>query len=150
MKKTKDVDTNSVNEIISISKKILKLVYVVLILLLIIAGIYICREMKVVSLLLSILDILMPLFIGFIIAWIFSPLVNKMESKGLSRLGGSLIVYAGLIVLFAVFISLFVPVIFNQITEFVAYLPSVVNSVMDFVNNFLDNLALTGDRKSVV
>lgn len=144
MKKTKDVDTNSVNEIISISKKILKLVYVVLILLLIIAGIYICREMKVVSLLLSILDILMPLFIGFIIAWIFSPLVNKMESKGLSRLGGSLIVYAGLIVLFAVFISLFVPVIFNQITEFVAYLPSVVNSVMDFVNNFLDNLALTG------
>lgn len=144
MKKFKDVDSSSINEIVGISKKILKLVYILLILALIMGGIYICREMMIFSILLSILEILLPLFTGFIIAWIFNPIVEKLTTKGISRVWGTLIVYAGLLTVFGIFFSLFVPVIFNQITEFVAYMPSVVNNIMEFVNDFLDGLSTTG------
>lgn len=144
MKKNKDIDPESVKEIVSLSKKILRLVYVVLIIVLVAGGIYICREMNIFNIFFSFLDILLPLFAGFIIAWLFSPLVEKLKQKGVSRLLGSLIVYAGLLIIFGIFVWLFIPVMYNQITEFVAYLPSVVNSVMDFVNDFLDNLGSSG------
>lgn len=144
MKKLKDIDAGAINDIIFISKKILNLVYIVLILVLAVAGIYICREMMIFNFLIQVLDILMPLFIGFVIAWIFSPLVQKLSEKGISRLCGTLIVYAGLLALFVVFTSLFVPVILNQISDFVAYVPSVVSNILDFVTEFLDGLSATG------
>lgn len=150
MKKITELDTESINESLIVGKKILNLVYIVLILLLVIGGIYICREMKIFDLLWSIIDILSPLFIGFVIAWIFSPLVTKMERKSIPRVGAALIVYAGIILVLAIFISLFLPVLFNQIAEFVAYLPSVVSSITEFVNEFLDNLALSGMNVSSI
>ncbi len=140
----KRIDEKDFKEITSLTKKILNLIYIVLILVLVMGGLYLCRELMVFSLLLSLLDILMPLFMGFIIAWLFSPVVDKLKSKGISRIGGSLIVYTGIIVVFGVFMCLFVPVIFNQIAEFVSYLPSVMSSIMEFVNNFLDNLSISG------
>lgn len=150
MKKITELDTESINESLIVGKKILNLVYIVLILLLVIGGIYICREMKIFDLLWSIIDILSPLFIGFVIAWIFSPLVTKMERKSIPRVVAALIVYAGIILVLAIFISLFLPVLFNQIAEFVAYLPSVVSSITEFVNEFLDNLALSGMNVSSI
>ena len=42
---------------------------------------------------LSLLKVLAPLFIGFVIAWLFNPLVKKLESKGISRTMGAILVY---------------------------------------------------------
>ena len=144
MKKINDLDTNSVNDLLLIGKKILNLVYILLIIGIVIGFIFIGKATNVFTIILSLFDILMPLFLGFIIAWLFSPLVDKLHKKGVSKGAGAIIVYIGLIGLMTIFFSLFVPVISKQIAEFIAFLPSVINSVTDNLNGVLDNLGANG------
>lgn len=140
MKKIKDLDLKSVNDIISISKKILQLTYFLIIIALIGGVIYIGRETLIFSVLLKIIDILMPLFIGFVIAWLFSPVVDSLQKKGVPRGIGTLIVYAVIILVAGIFMSFFLPVIFDQIAQFIAFLPSVANDVINLVNDMFEKL----------
>lgn len=144
MKKLNEIDNEGINDIVKSSKKILNLVYILLIVILIASAVYIGRELNLFTIFWSIFDIILPLFIGFIIAWIFSPLVDKMVDKGLGRVGASLIIFGGIIVFITIFIGLFIPVIANQVYDLIAYIPNVVTNIMEFVNNILSNLSESG------
>lgn len=91
MQKLKDIKDNimnkrkvnykDLNDILKISKKILN-VFLVLI---IVLAVYIClrvfKELSVFKIILNILSILTPLFIGIVIAWLLNPVVNYMQKK---------------------------------------------------------------------
>ena len=85
-KKTKEINSKEVNEVVSLTKKILKLLYIVMIVAIVLCGTVILKELNVWHLLLTFLKVLAPLFIGFVIAWLFNPLVTKMQKKGLPRI----------------------------------------------------------------
>lgn len=104
MKKNfKEIDNNEVNEVVSLTKKILKLLYIVMIVAIILCGTIILKNLNVWNILLTFLKVLSPLFIGFVIAWLFNPLVKKLNKKGIPRIVGSLLVY----VVFLLFIYFF-------------------------------------------
>ena len=68
MNKNNKIDQDSVNEVVHLSKKILKLFYVVLIIGIILFAIIIGQKLGILKLILNLLSVLSPLFIGFIIA----------------------------------------------------------------------------------
>lgn len=144
MKKLKDLDVKSLNDTIQIGKKILELTYLLLIMGLIGGVIYLGRETMIFSFLISIIDILMPLFIGFIIAWLFSPLVDSMQKKGIPRGLGTLVVYLVIFLIGGVFIWLFVPVIIDQISQFLVFMPSILAGITDFADGIFNSLSAYG------
>lgn len=144
MKKMKELNDANYSNILAVGSKILSLTYILLILLLVIAVLYIGRETSFFSVVGSIFDIIMPLFVGFVLAWLLSPAVEKLEEKGISRVFGTLIVYAILIAVLFGFVSMFIPVIFGQIADFISILPSVIASLMETLEPLFTRLSEGG------
>ena len=101
-KKKKDIDNEGLNELIYLGRNILKLLYVMLIIGIICLLIGLGHLIGLFKILLVLLKILSPLFIGFVIAWLFSPLVDKITKKGMPRMLASILVYAIFIILLIV------------------------------------------------
>lgn len=133
----KSIDKHNLNEVIVLSKKILQIVFFLIIL----AGIYVVtmllKEWKVFDIIINILKILTPLFIGLVIAWLFNPLVTFLKKKGIKRGLGAMIIYICLIVIIIFIICSLIPLLSDQINEFAKTIPSIVNSIMDFIDNIL-------------
>ena len=80
-RKKNNIDTDGLNEIIYLSKNILKLLFIVLIISIVLVAVMLCREIGIFRFIGNVLSVISPLFIGFIVAWLFNPLVNKMTKK---------------------------------------------------------------------
>ena len=72
-----DINTNELNDVISLSKKILNVLYIVLIGSIVLASLFLVKYLGILKFVLGILKVISPLFIGFVIAWLFNPLVCK-------------------------------------------------------------------------
>lgn len=141
-RKNKDkIDFLEVNEVVSLSKKILHLLYIGMIIAIVLIVTIILREWGIIQFLFQILKVLSPLFIGFVIAWIFNPIVKKMESKGFPRMAGSFLVYACFIIFIVVFIRLLIPTLYNQLNELLVNLPEVFKTVEKEINSFFESLS---------
>lgn len=136
----KSVNYKDLNEVILLSKKILKIAFF----LIIVVGIYaitmLLKEWKVFSFILRILKILTPLFIGIVVAWLFDPLVSFFKKKGIKRGLGAAIVYLLLIGIILLVLGSLIPVLSEQINEFAKTIPSILNSVMGAIDSVLEKL----------
>ncbi len=139
-KKKNELDTNGLNEIIYLGKNILKLSFIILIIGIISAGTVLLKELGVFKFIGSVLNVLAPLFIGFIVAWLFAPLVDKMTKKGISRILASMIVYVIFIAFLIVFFRIFIPIIYNELNELIKTLPSITEKITDFINSTFDKI----------
>ena len=137
-KKKNELDTNGLNEVIYLSKNILKLSFVILIIGIVLASFILLKEVGVFKFIGSLLNVLSPLFIGFVVAWLFAPLVDKLTKKGMSRIIASLIVYVVFIVFLIVFFRIFIPIIYNELNELIKTLPSITDKLTGFINNTFD------------
>lgn len=138
------LDMNEINEVVSLSKKILHLFYIVMIIAIILIITIIFREWGIIAFIFQVLKVLSPLFIGFIIAWIFNPLVKKMEEKGFPRMAGSMLIYALVLVFLIVFIRILIPTIYNQLNELLKNLPEIFTTLENYMDNFLNSIASKG------
>ena len=139
-KKKNEIDTGGLNEIIYLSKNILKLLFIILIIGIILAGTILLKELGAFKFLGGVLNVLAPLFIGFVVAWLFAPLVDRLTKKGISRIFASMIVYVIFIVFLLVFFRIFIPIIYNELNELISTLPSILSKITDFINNIFDKL----------
>ena len=133
-RKKNNIDTDGLNEIIYLSKNILKLLFIILIIRIVLVAIILCREIGIFKFIGNILKVISPLFIGFVIAWLFNPLVNKMTKKGLSRILASLIVYVVFILFLILFFRIFIPIIYNELNELISAIPGIISKITNFVN----------------
>ena len=136
-----EIDKEKLNDVRSLSKKILKILYVVII----IAGIYgltiINKEWQLSKFVLECIKIVAPLFIGLVIAWLFNPLVNKMQKKGIKRIFGASIVYLIFIGLIVLIVSLIIPMMSDQLNDFVKIIPSVFESIKNWISGLFNNIS---------
>ena len=130
--KKEEVDKKSINEVISLSKKILKLVYIVMIIGIVFLVTLLIKEWGILKFLLTILKVATPFFIGFAIAWIFNPLVVLLENKGIKRGFGVPIVYLLFLGILFLFFYFLIPTVYNQLNInassfnfFFLYAPSI-------------------------
>lgn len=134
-----NINKKDLNDVISTSKKILKLLYI----LIIVVGAYlllkVVKELKIFDIILSILGILAPLFIGIIIAWLLNPFVKWMETKKIKRIFGTTIAYIILVGCLFLMIKAILPLLYNQTIDLVSNFPKIFSSLKDWVDNFFSN-----------
>lgn len=139
--KQKDkLNMEEVNDVISLSKKILHLLYTVMIIAIILIVTIIAREWGIWNFILNILSVLAPFFLGFILAWILNPLVTRLERKKIPRTLGAFIVYAAFLLILLLFIRFLIPTIYQQLQILIANLPGILKELEVFINNIFDKL----------
>lgn len=143
-KKKETLDVENLNNVILLGKKILKVLYIAIILGIILLAIVVLGRLKVGKFILSILSVLSPLFIGLLIAWLLDPLVTYLTKKNVKRGLASVFVFAIFIVLIFLIFRFMVPTLYRQINDFLDTLPVLMTSLTDFANNIFDKLGATG------
>ncbi len=137
--KLENLDIENLNEVISLGKKILRVSYFLILLVLVISVGTILRDWNVGEFLLTIVTIISPLFIGFVIAWLFNPLVTWLQEKGVRRVIGAAIIYLIFFIILYLIISSIIPLLADQLNDFASNLPSVITSVDGFIDDTLSN-----------
>lgn len=134
------LDVSNINETVSILKIILKIVSILVFIL----GIYIItilfKELHIKENVVAILKIISPLFIGFFLAWLFDPFVSYLQKKGVRRTIGTTLTYVIFLSIIFLIIGSLIPVLGDQINEFVKMIPSVFNEIKEWINNIFSKL----------
>ena len=141
IKNNKELDIEKVNEAVRLLDNIIKIAYIFIIIVAFFFIIKVFKELHIKSLILVILKILAPLFIGLFIAWLFAPMVKKLQKKGIKRSLGTTIVYIVFIGLLALLVGSILPILKDQINDFIQTLPSIFESVKDWVTDILAKLS---------
>jgi len=144
-KKDKELDLTSLNEIIQIGKRFIKIAYFIGLVAVIVLATYLLKEWKILEFIGEFLVVISPIFIGFVIAWLFDPVVDKLESKKIPRILSTIIVYLLFLGGLFLIIYAFVPTLINQIKDFIDTIPSISTELKDLTNNLFSTLGGTGD-----
>jgi len=135
------LDLRRLNDIITSSSNILKIAHALLLIIGIYAITLIFEKWGIISFVLSILTILSPFFIGFVIAWLLNPIVIRLQKKGINRILGTVIIYSILLLLLYFFFSAVIPLISTQINDFVSILPNIVDTLKNWIDKIFDRFA---------
>ena len=147
MKKDKnkeELNIGGINEIVVLSKRILKVLFAIIILSIIFLTFLIFKEIKIFEVLLNVLKVISPFFIGLIIAWLLDPIVTALEKKKVKRTIGAIFVFFVFIVVLYLFFRIVIPMLYEQINDFIKIIPNLVNYISGFVNNIFDKFDNSG------
>jgi predicted PurR-regulated permease PerM len=136
----KELDTKKVNDVLGLTKNILKVAYALILILSLYAFLILIKELKIVEFLVTIFSIVTPLFIGLMIAWLFDPFVSILKRKGVNRVLGSIITYILIIGVLVLIVGTIIPLLSSQTNELVRNLPAVFSSIENWVDRILSNL----------
>lgn len=136
-KTSKELDIESLNEVIGLGKRILSISFTMIVIALILLVLYIIKMLNLFGIIKDFLIVISPVFIGLIIAWLFDPVADFFESKKLPRIVGCIIVYIILLGVLGLLIFLMIPSFVDQIKDFAGTIPSLLTELKDFVSNTL-------------
>lgn len=136
----KEINSKKINEVMEVSAKVLKVLYLLLITLAIYIVIKLIKETQILKFLITLIKIVSPLFIGLLVAWLFDPFVRFLERKNVKRVWGAIITYLLLfLIIFLVLYSL-IPLLIDQIKEFIRIAPSIFDTVKSWANDIFNDL----------
>ena len=140
-KNDNELDYKSLNEILKVGSKLADIFYVISIIAIILLGTYLIKEWGILKFIGELIAVISPIFIGFIIAWLFDPLVRWFQKKKIPRLVGCILVY--LMILGGLFLLLYliVPTFIDQIKDFAGTIPDLVKDFTNVVDAFFKSLS---------
>lgn len=86
------------------------------------------------------LPLLVPLLISFFLAYFCNPVVTRLERRGLPRTGGILILLFFFVNAVVLFMMLVVPVLSQQLEEFIQKVPSYTQTVKDHIVPWVERM----------
>ena len=139
MRKNK-LDYTELNQAIVIGKKVLHIMYVVALIGSLYIFIVVGKETGLFKILLTILKIISPLFIGMLIAWILNPLVTWFQKQGLKRILATLLLYFVLFGSSTLLLMTLIPTFYSQIVELTTSFQSTLDSIKSWADSLFENL----------
>lgn len=121
-------------------KKILLILLIFLVLLIIL------KESKLIGFCSTILNLISPLFFGYVIAWLLKPVMLKFNKK-FNTIISSIITYILLMIIIGVIAYFFIPVVIKEIRNVI---PDVINLYHKLPSNFTNNVNLNELGKRVL
>ena len=137
----KDIDKKKVNEILDITNKILKVIYILLFIVCLYIITIVSKEWQILTFIITFLKIIFPLFMGIVIAWLFEPLVKSLCKKRVKRIFSVVIVYALFLSCLALILGMIVPLLSEQINDFVVMIPEMIDNLKLWLSDVLKPLA---------
>lgn len=138
------INKKELNHVITLASKILEISYFLIIASVVIALLFLIKYLKMVPFVVGVLKVISPLFIGFVIAWLFNPLVLRLRNKGVNKILSAIVVYLLFLIFLTLFVKLFIPVVYDQINELIGSLPSIFTEVEKFISDFLNQFQFEG------
>lgn len=135
-----EVNYKKLNEVISLSSKLLKIFYFLIIVLGIYSITLITKEWNIFGTIGTVLGLLSPLFIGLIFSWLLKPLVNYLEAKKVRRWITIVAIYVVILSILYLLISTIIPLLYEQVSELAKSLPGIFNDLKATVDNFINNV----------
>ena len=135
--KEKEIDYSSLNSILSTGKKLINIVFFMIVIAAILLSTYLIKEWKLLEIIKEFLIVISPIFIGFLIAWLFEPLVTKMQKRKMPRVLACIIVYAAIIGLLFLIVYLFIPSLISEVKDFVKVAPDIYDDLSNFALNII-------------
>ena len=142
--KDREIDVTSLNHILKTGKRLINIGYFMAIIAVILLCTYLLKEWKILKYIGEFIKVISPIFIGFIIAWFFDPLVTWMQKKKIPRIVGCILVYLLMLGLLALIIYLLVPTLISQVKDFVSTAPSIFNEITEFIVGLIKRFDLNG------
>jgi predicted PurR-regulated permease PerM len=139
--KKNELDIEKINDGVLLLNKILKILFIVLIVSIVILVTFLFKEWNIFGFIGKILRILIPFFIGFIIAWLFNPIVTFLCKHKFNRVSATILVYVVFIIILGLFITYSVPTLTSQLNEFMNILPKLSTTLKDSINDICNFLA---------
>ena len=144
LKKDKKIDYDNLNEVIDLSRKLLKFLIVILILASIMIFVGIFKELKILTIIGNILGVIAPFFIGLVVAWLFDPFVSYLQRRKIKRgLGATIVFVLFLGLLFLLFKTL-IPLLIDQVNAFIKTVPNLILSISNFIHELFYKLSTKG------
>ena len=143
-KSNNEIDKEGVNEIIHLSQKLLRIFYVFVVVAIIIGILMAIKSLKLFNILSGIVKVISPLFIGFILTWLFYPFQKKMVDNGFPKAVSAIIIFLLVVGFIILFVYIFVPVLYKQINDLINMLPSVFSNITNLISKNLDKLNING------
>lgn len=134
------LDIKSINTIIKLTKKLLKISLYIAVILGIYTFIVLGKESGLFAMIIKLLQIIAPLFIGIVIAWLFNPLVKWFTKKGIRRGIAAVIIYIVFIGSIILFMGALMPTLYTQVQEFAKVIPDIFDKVQDWGTNIFQSL----------
>lgn len=125
------------------TKRLINALFNLVIVTTIILLIVLLRLIKVLDICCTFLDIIIPIFFGYVLAWILKPIQNKISTR-IGKTPSFLIIIAGLILLYASLIALILPIIISEFGNFIGGAKDYIKVLNDipFVNIDTSNIEL--------
>ena len=137
----KEINYSKLNDLISLSHNILKILFVLLIIVGTHSIIMLIKEVHILPFIFSIIKILAPLFIGVFIAWLFDPIVTKLNKKGIRRIIGTILCYVVFLGILFLVIYAIIPLLSEQINDFVSTtIPSLYDTSKQWIDSIFSNV----------
>ncbi len=138
--KSKKVDKNKIdyakiNDSLNIVNIILKIVLVLGVILILYMGTKMLKDWGFFNFVSTMLTVLSPFFIGVVIAWLLNPIVSFMQKKHINRVLGTIITYIVFIFVVYLLLGSLVPILSNEINEFVKNVPNMLNKIINFADS---------------
>lgn len=112
-----------------------KLKELALFLICLILGIVIVKYLGVLDFLLSLCNVLTPVLVGFIYAWLLNPFINKLSEK-YNRNFICIVLFLIIIFLLGLFIYLLIPTLYKEIQEIITIIPGISEKVIDKLKRY--------------
>ena len=142
MDKYTDIDNKKLNQVLRVSSKVLKKLYIFVILISIYVVLLIISKLNIMNICITLLQILSPLFIGIIITWLLRPIITWLVNKNINKIFSVSVVYLIILFLFYILISTFIPIFINEINEFINMVPKLLNDLIDIINKSFSSINL--------
>ncbi len=142
LKKRDKLDVDNLNEVISLSKKLLRIGLIIAIIVLIALGTYLIKTWKILEFIKSVLIIISPVFIGLLIAWLFDPIASFLEKK-MPRIFACILLFLLFFGGIALLLTLLLPTFTGQVKEFVTGIPGILKELKLMVNQLF--VTISGD-----
>ncbi len=133
--KENKIDYEELNSLIKNSRVVTKFLVIALILSFIIFGVIILEKTKLLKIIVTILQLMLPLFIGWMLSWLVEPLIKYLEKKKFKRWLGTTVVYLLFLLIMILIIVLIVPEFINQLKELIGQLPNYLAKIKEFIAN---------------
>ena len=138
--KDKEVDYTSLNSILKVGSKLINIGYFMAIVTFILLGTYLAKEWHILGFLKELLIVISPIFIGFLIAWLFEPLVSWLQERKIPRIMGCILVYIIIIGFMFCICYMFIPSLISQVKDFVAAAPGIFEDLSNFAMHIIKKL----------
>lgn len=145
--KKDEIDKKSVNEILFLCKRLLKIFLFIAITSSILLVTYVVQEWNVFAIVKSFIVVISPLLFGILIAWLFRPIATYLESKKVPRLLACLIPYVLIWGMLIGAVCMMLPTFVNQVIEFSKVIPDIFNDLTNNIQNIFNSDMISFEEK---